>query len=411
MAQRRTDWLFVHQGFPGQFVHAARHLAAAGHNVVAMAQSGAGPLDGVRTVHYRRPRQGGEPHPYPVAYARSVRNGEAVAALAEKLKRQGFDPRLMVGHSGWGEILFLKDVWPDRPLLGYFEFYWRLAGGDIGFDPEFPGRADAAAYYRTRNAIDLLSLEAVDRGHTPTRFQRSTYPKRYHGDIAVVHEGVDTAALRPNPSTRVWLDDHLLRPGDEVITYSARSLEPHRGFHVFMRALPSILRRRPQARVLIVGHGNACYSLAPANHRSYAEQFMAEIAGEVDRSRIHFLGPLPDERYRAVLRVSAVHVYFTYPFVLSWSLIEAMSTGCLVIGSRTAPVEEVIRDGQNGLLVDFFDHDGLADRICHVLAKPERHRRLRAAARETAVKRFDCHSVCLPALLRLYRRLTAPAAA
>ena len=212
--------------------------------------------------------------------------------------------------------------------------------------------------------------------------------------------------LVPAARREFWLDDHLFVPGDEIVTYSARSLEPHRGFHIFMRALPSILRRRPRAHVLIVGRGDACYSGSPAHHRSYAERFFAEIENSVDRTRIHFVGLLPTDQYRAVLQISAVHVYLTYPFVLSWSLIEAMATGCVVVGSRTPPVQEVIVNNENGLLVDFFDCERLADQVCYVLARPDRCIRLRAAARETALKKFDFGTICLPAQLRLFQQLT-----
>jgi glycosyltransferase involved in cell wall biosynthesis len=392
----------------------ARYLANDGQKVVAISRAsgdtisreGGDTIGGVHNVRYRPPRTSLRLNQYMQDFVSGVRSGSAVAAVGRELKSQGFDPDLIIGHAGWGELLFLKDIWPNRPLLGYFEFYFRHTGGPDGFDAEFPCRADDPAYFRTKNAIQLSSFDVVEHGQTATEFQRSTYPQRYRNDITVVHEGVDTRALRPVPTTRVWLGNRLFVPGDEIVTYSARSLEPHRGFHIFMRALPLILRRRPRAHILIVGHGDACYSGSPTTYRSYAEQFMAEIEESVDRSRIHFVGFLPTERYRAVLQVSAVHIYFTYPFVLSWSLIEAMATGCLVVGSRTPPVQEVIVDGENGLLVDFFDCEGLADQVCYALAHPDRYSRLRAAARATAVKRFDFATVCLPAYLQLLQRFT-----
>jgi glycosyltransferase involved in cell wall biosynthesis len=398
------NWLFVHQSFPAQYAQLARYLANEGHNVVAISRSCCNPIAGIRNVLYRPPRTSARLHRYVQDFVSGVRNASAVAAVGQELKRGGFDPDLIIGHAGWGELLFLKEVWPNRPLLGYFEFYFRRTGGPAGFDAEFPCRADDPAYFRTRNAIQLSSFEIVEQGQTATEFQRSTYPRRYCSDITVVHEGVDTKAIRPDPAKRVWLDDRLFVPGDEIVTYSARSLEPHRGFHIFMRALPLILRRRPRAHVLIVGRGATSYSNPPAKHRSYVEQLMAEIKDLVDRKRIHFLGFLSSEHYRAVLQISAVHIYLTYPFVLSWSLIEAMATECLIVASRTAPVQEVIRDGENGLLVDFFDCEGLADRICYGLT--HRCSKLRAAARETAVKRFDFSAVTLPAHLQLFQWLT-----
>jgi glycosyltransferase involved in cell wall biosynthesis len=404
------SWLFVHRVFPGQFVHLARHLAAAGDRVLFITQyegqaAGIRDFSGIQRIVYRPPRQRATPHPALARAGQGVRNGEAVATIGERLKKTGFDPQLIVGHSGWGEILFLKDVWPGRPLLGYFEFYQRSSGDSARSDLHFPGPA-ATRRIRTSNAVDLISLDAVDRGLTATHFQRSTYPQRYRTHISVIHEGVDTTVLRPDPHAQVWLSNGVsLTPRDEVVTYSARSLEPRRGFDVFMRALPMILKRRPRAHVLVVGRDQTCYDPRPVSHGSYREQLMAEVGNTIDPGRVHFVGPLPYHRYRAVLQVSSAHVYLSRPFVLSWSLLEAMASGCLIVGSRTLPVEEVVSDGQNGLLADFPDPEGLADRVCDALRHRLRLGSLRSAARQTVLERFDLKRVCLPAQFRLVSRL------
>lgn len=326
-----------------------------------------------------------------------------MAGIAERLKRRGFQPALIIGHSGWGEILYLKDVWPNTPLLGYFEFFWRSSGYNIGFDKESP--IVPPARVRTTNAVDLISLEAVDGGITATRFQRSSYPTRYHDHIRVIHQGVDTTRLRPDQHAQVWLSNGVsLTRSDQVVTYSARCLEPHRGFHVFMRSLPEILRRNPNAHALIVGSDAVCYDSRPTRHENYREQLMVEVGDKLDLSRVHFVGAVHYHQYVAILQISSVHVYMTYPFVLSWSLVEAMACGCLIVASKTGPVEEVISDGKNGLLVDFHDHEALADRVCHGL-RARHTARIREAARETAVKRFDLNTVCLPAQLRLFDRV------
>jgi len=402
MIGRGTKWLFVHQSFAAQFYLIARHLAEQGHEVAAISQLASPGIERVRHQRYRRPRLGAQLHPLVRSFAGGIRNAEAVAQAADTLKRDGFVPDLMVGHTSWGEILCLKDVWPDRPLLGFFEWYPR----SIPFDPEFPIPDDDPAYCRSRTALNLMSFEAADHGQTATEYQRSTFPKRFQDRITTVHDGIDTDAYRPNREARVRLGDHLtLVPGDEVVTYCSRGLEPYRGFHIFMRALPSILRRRPNAHVLIVGSGRRSYSPAPQSANTYAQQLMAEIGGSIDRSRVHFFGYLPPEALRAVLHISAAHVYLTRPFVMSWSLLEAMASGCLVIGSRTPPVEEVIDHGKSGLLVDFFDVEGLADRVCEGLAFPERWRSVRAAARETVVDRYDFKTRCLAGHLSLYGKL------
>jgi glycosyltransferase involved in cell wall biosynthesis len=266
---------------------------------------------------------------------------------------------------------------------------------------------DDALRLRTRNAINLLGLEAADWGQTPTLWQRSQYPRRYREGITVIHEGIDTDHVRPDPTARIWLrGGPSLSGDDEVVTYSSRNLEPYRGFHIFMRALPEVLRRRPHAQVLIVGSDGVAYGRRPSRAASWRQQLLAELEGRLDLSRIHFVSRLPYQQYLAVLQLSSVHVYLTYPFVLSWSLLEAMSAGCLVIGSRTPPAEEVVRDGENGYLVDLLDIDGLADRIEFACRNRHQHQQLRAAARETMTAKYDLRTLCLPAHLALYQRLT-----
>ena len=264
---------------------------------------------------------------------------------------------------------------------------------------------------RTRNAINLLGLDAVDWGQSPTEWQRSQYPQPYRDRITVVHEGVDTTLVKPDATARLWLSSgRCLSRADEIVTYCARDLEPYRGFHVFIRALPEVLAQRPRAQVLIVGGDGVSYGRRPEQASTYPAQLLAELDGRLDLRRVHFLGRLPYQQYLAVLQISTVHVYLTYPFVLSWSLLEAMAAGCLVIGSRTPPVEEVMTDQDNGLLVDFFDVDGLSERVCSVLADRGATAPIREAARNTVVSQFDLKTACLPAHLALIRRLTGPAA-
>jgi glycosyltransferase involved in cell wall biosynthesis len=220
-----------------------------------------------------------------------------------------------------------------------------------------------------------------------------------------VHEGVDTNQVRPDPTASLWLSGGLrLSRRHKVVTYVARDLEPYRGFHRFMRALPKVLQQQPAAQVLIVGDDGVSYGRRSERASSYRAQLVAELQGKLDLSRVHFLGRLPYQQYLTVLRISTVHVYLTYPFVLSWSLLEAMATGCFVIGSRTPPVEEVIRDGENGQLVDFFDEEGLADRITDALDRD--NEALRSTARETVLKRYDLDTVSLPAYLGLLRTVS-----
>jgi glycosyltransferase involved in cell wall biosynthesis len=400
------NYLFIHQNFPGQYVHAAKHLAAAGDQVVFITQARDRQLENVRKIVYNATRPPNGLNPFVHEFSSAVENGLTVARICEELKRSGFNPDLVAGHNGWGELLYIKDCWPSVPLLGYFEFYYRPNDSDLDFDDEFPASHNDRMRIRTRNAVNLLGLEAADWGQTPTEFQRGLYPEKFRRMISVIHEGIDTTAVHPDPTTRLWLSGGLsLSRNDLLITYSARNLEPYRGFHIFMRALPKLLERHPTARVLIVGGNDVSYGRRPTAAKTWREQMLAELGNKLDLSRVHFLGRLNYPQYLAMLQISSAHIYLTYPFVLSWSLLESMAAGCALVASRTDPVEEVIRDGENGYLVDFFDPDALADRVSELLVNRDRQEPVRAAARQTVVERYDLASKCLPAYVALLRRL------
>jgi glycosyltransferase involved in cell wall biosynthesis len=254
-----------------------------------------------------------------------------------------------------------------------------------------------------RNATMALALLDADRGICPTGWQAGFFPPPLREKIAIVHEGIDTDVIRPSPAAGVNLDRAglRLRPGDEVVTFVARDLEPHRGYHIFMRTLPRILAQRPNARAIIVGGDKVSYGMIAPGGSSWKQTFFDEVKDQVDVGRVHFVGRVPHPTLLELLQVSAAHVYLTYPFVLSWSMLEAMAAGALVIGSKTAPVEEVITHGHNGILRDFFDVEGIADAVVDALAHPDRYQSLRAAGRRTIVERFDLQRVCLPAWLAL----------
>jgi glycosyltransferase involved in cell wall biosynthesis len=308
-------------------------------------------------------------------------------------------PDIVVGHCGWGETLFVNDAFPSVPLLSYFEFFYHCDGADVGFDPEFAPRTEGdSARLKIRNAVNRLSFAAGDWGHTATAWQRSLFPAAMQARISTLHEGVDTRKIKPDPGAWITLarDKISLTRADEVITYVSRNLEPYRGFHIFMRALPEILRRRPRTHALIVGGDELSYGEPPPQGGTYREVLLAEIGGALDLERVHFLGQVPYTTYLNILQVSSVHVHLTYPFILSWSFLEAMSAGCALVSSATAPVLEVLRDRENGLLVDFFGADEICDRVDEVLDHPDRMQAMREAARATAVKRFDTSLVTLP---------------
>ena len=401
--------LFVHQNFPSQYLHLASHLAAqSDHRVVALSQRPDGELPGVR-IRRCRPKRDVTPHIHP--YLRSLEagilNAQAVVRAALALKQSGFVPDVMLGHNGWGEIWYLKEVFPHTPLIGYFEFFYRLHGADVGFDPAQAPDFDTGPRIRTRNLGTLLGLEACELGQCPTEWQYSRYPERYRPMLRIIHDGIDTGRVQPDPAATFTVPASgagtpaELKVGDEIVTYVARNLEPYRGFPSFMRSLPAIQEARPKANVLIVGGDETSYGAMPADGRTCRQQLLDELGDSLDPSRVRFLGKVPYAAYLKILQVSAVHVYLSYPFVLSWSMLEAMAAGCLVVGSRTAPVEEVIRDGENGLLADFFQPEEIAQKVIAALEAPGDFAALRKNARQDVIEAYDLKNVCLPGQLRL----------
>lgn len=397
--------IFIHQNFPAQYRHLAQRLAERpGNTVHFITQPSAAELPGVIKHIYRKtPHEARDCHPFARDLDDAVRTGLAVADLCRSLRDKGVRPDIIIGHSGWGETLFVKDVFGDAPLLAYFEFFYHADGVDVDFDPEFVSIFSNPARLRIRNAVNFIAFDAADWGHTATRWQRGLYPPEMRHRITAIHEGVDTDIVRPDAAA--WLklarQDLTLRRGDEIITYVARNLEPYRGFHVFMRALPEILRRRKRAQVVIVGGDGVSYGHPAPPGTTYRAMMLNELGGSLDLEHVHFLGQIAYSAYLNLLQVSSVHVYLTYPFVLSWSCIEAMASGCLVIGSATPPVEEVLKDGENGLLVDFFAGRDLADRIDAVLDHPDRMQALRDEARRQAIAKFDLKRRQLPRWERL----------
>ncbi len=401
--------LFVHQNFPGQFLHLAPELARRGHECLALTDHANTRASAIPVARYK--------FDAPVidnAATRLGRNytmmsdrGVIVARAALQLRDQrGYQPDVIFGHSGWGETLFLKEVWPQAKLLVYAEFYYRGRGADVGFDPEFnPPSFDQVMIAQGRTTHLGQALLHGDRGLSPTRWQASTYPPALRALIDVIHDGVDTAVMRPDPAASVTLPDgRVLRAGDEVLTFVNRNLEPYRGYHIFMRALPAVLAARPKAHAVIVGGNEVSYGATPKGKTGWKDLLLDEVAGRLDLSRVHFVGKVPYPTFTALMQVARTHAYLTYPFVLSWSMIEAMAAGAHVVASATAPVQEVICDGVNGSLVDFFDVSGWETRLIEALGHPDRFLGLRAAARQTVLDRYDLHGLCLPRMVAFVER-------
>ncbi|HOP15746.1 MAG: glycosyltransferase family 4 protein [Gammaproteobacteria bacterium] len=395
---------FVHQNCPGQFAYLAPFLAADKNNeVVFITQPGKPTPAGVRKVEYSPKRKPAEStHHYLRLTESGILNGQAVAMKAVELRDSGFYPDIVVAHMGWGEGLYLKEVWPQAPLLGYFEWFYHARGADVGFADSKQVDLETACRIETRNCMHLQSLTVADHGISPTHWQRLQHPVEFHKKISIIHDGVNTELLKPDATATITVDGTELKAGDEVITYVARNLEPYRGFPSFMKAVEIILKRRPNAHVVVVGGDDVGYGSAPPDGKTYRQHALEN--GDFDMSRLHFLGRVPYAEFVRILQVSAAHVYLTVPFVLSWSVLEAMSAGCVVIGSRTAPVAEVIEHEKNGLLVDFFSPEEIADQVDRVLSHPDRMQVMRDAARETILQRYDLKK-CLHSQIQLMSQM------
>jgi len=402
--------LFVHQNFPGQYLHILRSLLADNekrpgtHELVFMTEPNMNNLLGVRKVTYAKPplSQAGvhrDAHDFDVG----MRRAEACAVGATKIKKLGFTPDIILGHHGWGEMLNLVDVFPGVPILGYFEFFYRTENSDVNFDPEFPMAHERYSGVRAKNAVNLQALALNQYGQAPTVWQKSTYPDWAQARIELLEEGVDLALCKPAPEIRkktLKVGTLSVSPRQKLITYVARNLEPYRGFHTFMRALPKILSARPDVIVSVVGGDEISYGSAPAGGGTWREKLLAELQGKLDLSRIHFLGKIPYDQHLSLLKRSDAHVYLSYPFVASWSLREAMACGCMIIGGDTETVTEFITQGETGIVVPALEPKAIAKAVLEALDNPKRVAGMRAAARDYAERRLD-----MGAYLDRYRAL------
>jgi glycosyltransferase involved in cell wall biosynthesis len=398
--------LFVHRNFPAQFGHIAAHLVERlGWTCTFVSETEPGTVAGIRKIQYR-PHGGAteETHYFARTFENAVAHAHGVLEALEPLRGE-LSPDLVVGHSGFGSTLFLPELWPDAPLLGYFEYFYRPHGSDLDFRPDLPPLPEDVLRSRARNAMIMLDLEQCRAGYSPTHYQRSLFPDTYRPKIRVVHDGVDTELWRPldRAAARASLG---LDAGAHVVTYVSRGLESMRGFDVFMRAAKRICDRDAAAVALVVGEDRVAYGgdLKRVEEASFKEHVLAQE--DYDLERIRFLGNVPPGRLAEILSAGDVHVYLTVPFVLSWSLLDAMACGRVVVASDTEPVREVVRHGENGILVDFFDHEGLAEAALDVLADPDPYRELGAAAEETIRSTYSL-AVSLPSLIGLYEEVTS----
>jgi glycosyltransferase involved in cell wall biosynthesis len=422
--------LFIHQNFPGQFKSLAPFLAYTKK------------FD-VHTLSWKKPGENEEPdflssmndlthhlyeinrgssqkiHKLAVEFETKMVRADAVAKKCTELKNKGLSPDLIIDHPGWGETFFIKEIWPEAKILSFFEFYYNTSESDIDFDLD---QMEVIGYEMTskliaRNApINMIYL-SCDEIFSPTNFQKSTAPEWFREKINVIHDGIDTDLIKPsNDDASITINyknnndnkpvSIKLTKKNKIITFVNRNLEPYRGYHSFMRSLPNIQKEHPDAFILIIGDDKVSYGAPHPSGNSFKNIFLNEVKDSlIDINKIIFLGKVDYNTFINILNLSSVHVYLTYPFVLSWSMLEVMALEKVVVGSKTGPVEEVINDNENGLLVDFFNIDEISEKVNDVLSNPESYNKIRKNARKTIINHYDLRRVSLPKQFKLIERL------
>ena len=381
--------LFLHNNFPGQYRRIVNRL----HNrkgyelLSASLASNKQPAPFKRLGYTPHRKASKDIHPAIHYTEETVVMGQAVMKTLLPVKNSGWKPDIVLSHSGWGPSLFVKDIWPDTRHLSYFEWYYQAEGSDTGFlNPKEADDYNFRMRIRMKNTAMLHDLASMDWGQCPTEYQLSTFPEIFHDRISVLHDGVDTDFFSPADNTSFTIGEHVFRKGDPLVTYIARGMEPYRGFPQFIEAVSRLQKINPHVHVAVIGEDRVAYGAKRKDGKTWKQAALEEF--QPDLTRLHFLGNQPLNVLRDVLRVSAAHVYLTVPFVLSWSMMESMSAGALLVASDTPPVRELIQDGHNGLLVPFFEPDSLAQKLSEVLDAPESYSKIRAEARKTIFARY-----------------------
>lgn len=398
-------FLFVHQNMPGQYRELVQWLASqGGHEIVFMTQRKKPPqIPGVKALVYDTHHKAADTaYGLSKTWETAAGAGFGAALALQRLVKEGYTPDIIIGHVGWGEMTFMREILPDTPQIGFFEYYYSTRGGPVGFDPETPITDHAPFMMMGHNTVPNMNIQTVDTGHAPTRWQRDRFPPSFHDKIYVCHDGIRTDRLLPDPDVQVSLGrlDRPITRDDEIVTYMARNLETTRGFHQLMRALPHLQKMRPNARVLVVGGNDTSYGGKNKHQGGLRGQMEAEVGHLLDWDRLHFLGQVPYTDFQKIIQVSRCHIYLTMPFVLSWSMLEAMSMEAVIVASDVPPVQEAMTHGETGLLVDFFDPEALAHQVAQVCERPERYAHLGKAARQHVVAHYDFKTVCLPEHIR-----------
>ncbi len=395
--------MFVHQNFPAQFGHIARHLIRTkGWTCSFVSKTPGGDVDGIRKIEYSTDGGARETTHYcSRTFENAIWHSHGVYRACKA--RPEIRPDLIVGHSGFGSTLFLPELYPGVPIVNYFEFYYHPHQSDMDFRPEFPPSELDFLRARARNAMLLLDLENCRRGYSPTHFQRQLFPETYRSKIDVIFDGIETDLFHRREGIPRRIGDRSIPPSTRIVTYVSRGFESMRGFDIFMKAARRIYEQIPDVLFVVVGSERICYGGDEKHirHKTFFEHVMAQA--DYDLSKFLFTGMLPTTQLVDVLSLSDLHLYLTVPFVLSWSLMDALACGCTVLASGTAPVVEMIEDGRNGLLRGFYDVEGFAARAVEVLKDPGEFRPMGREAADR-IRRDYAIDVILPQLASLFEK-------
>lgn len=379
--------LFLHRNFPAQFRHVAPFFANNPENeVVFITNNTKLNLPNIKKVNYSLKREiPKDCHRYLRFYEENIIHGQSTAGAALQLKERGFVPDIIYGHT-WGQTLFMKDIFPDTPLLCYFEWFYNAKGGDIGFNGKTPS-IDELAKLRARNAHLLIDLYSCDAGFCPTKFQTKQFPKEFLPKIKTMHDGVDTDMCKPDKNAKFVVKDKNLTfsKEDEVVTYATRGMEAYRGFPEFIKAVEILQKKRPNMHVIIAGEDRVCYG-PQLSGTTYKTEMLKQC--KLDLDRVHFVGGLPFNEYIKLLQISSAHVYLTYPFVCSWSLLDAMACACPLVVSRTEPILEFVEEDKEGIMFDFYDIEGQVEKIEFALDNKEEMQKLGEKANKKIIENY-----------------------
>ena len=390
--------LFIHDNFPAQFGRFGQWLAGRGWEISFATEAKGAAAEGIRVLTYAPHREPSpETHPYAQPMDKAVLKAQAFARTGFEARKAGYRPDLVVAHSGWGAGMFAAQVFPEARFVAYCEWWYRHPGADVEYLSELtgepvPASLEGAILEQSRNAPIAMDLAASSAALCPTRFQASQFPPIFGRALTVLHDGVDTTFFSPDAAARRATLGGLVAEDARVVTYATRGMEPHRGFPDFMAALPEILASDPKAVALIAGENRVAYGGSRQRKTDWKAKALAEH--DLDPARVIFTGRLSYPDYLALLRRSDAHVYLTVPFVLSWSMLEAMSTGCAMVVSDTAPVLE-FADESSARLVDLREPGALAARVIETLRDPEESAARRAAARQRIVSDLDMRDLYL----------------